>query len=131
MLFRYKMESNICSPCFHCDSKGRPGTAFRSFHTHSLKVSSLSDSHISGYTEIQKNYYHFKEKYIRHPGANPKKVPHVLSNGNELIAEIKARFKTANVTVVYIFRTRPNGPDQTEGIKFIPPDGTRYIFTQS
>ena len=98
MLFRCKMESNIRSPCFHCDGKGRPGTAFRSFRTHSLKVCSLSDSRISGYRNPKKIVIILRKKYPRHPGANPKKVPRVLSNDNELIAEIKARFKTANVT---------------------------------
>ena len=101
MLFRCKMESNILSPCFHCDGKGRPGTAFRSFRTYTLKVCSLSDSHISGYRNPKKIVIILRKKYIRHPGANPKKVPRVLSNGNELIAEIKARFKTANVTSFY------------------------------
>ena len=32
--------------------------------------------------------------------------------------------------VVYIFRTGPNGPDQTEGIKFGPPDRTRYLYSK-
>ena len=101
MLFRCKMESNIRSPCFHCDGKGRPGTAFRSFRTYTLKVCSLSDSHISGYRNPKKIVIILRKKYPRHPGANPKKVPRVLSNGNELIAEIKARFKTANVTLFH------------------------------
>ena len=98
ILFRCKMESDILSPCFHCDGKGRPGTAFRSFRTHSLKVCSLSDPHISGYRNPKKIVIILRKKYVRHQGANSKKVPRVLSNSNELIAEIKARFKTANVT---------------------------------
>ena len=101
LIFRCKMESNILSPCFHCDGKGRPGTAFRSFRTYSLKVCSLSDSHISGYQNPKKIVIILRKKYSRHRGDKAKYFNRVISNNDELIAEIKARFKTANVTLFY------------------------------
>ena len=97
MPFRCKMDSDIISSCFHCDGKGRPGTAFRSFRTYALKVCSLSDSPISGYRNPKKIAIILRKQYIRHPDDNPEKFNRVLSNSDELIAEIKARFKTANV----------------------------------
>ena len=97
-LFRCKQDSSILNPCFHCDGKGRPGTAFRSFRTHQLKLCSLSDSHISGYQNPKKIVFILRKIYSRYPGNRAKKLSRILSNSNEVIAEIKARFKTANVT---------------------------------
>ena len=98
MPFRCKMDSDIISSCFHCDGKGRPGTAFRSFRTYALKVCSLSDSPISGYRNPKKIAIILRKQYIRHPDDNLDKFNRVLSNIHELITEIKARFKTVNVT---------------------------------
>ena len=69
-----------------------------SVHTVTLKVCSLSDSHISGYRNPKKFVIILRKKYSHHPGASTKKFSRVLANSNELIAEIKSKFKTANVT---------------------------------
>ena len=100
LIFRCKMESDIRSQCFQCNGKGRPGTAIRSFRTHALKACSLDDaaSPISGYRNPKKIAIILRKQYHRFPGDNPHKFTRVLSNSDELLAELKAKFKATVVS---------------------------------
>ena len=94
MIFRCKMEYNIRSQCFRCNGKGRPGTAIRSFRTQALKACSLNDSiPIAGYRNPKRIVIILRKQYKRHPNDKPEDFKRVLSNSDQLIAEIKSRFK--------------------------------------
>ena len=93
LLFRCKMDPDIRSQCFRCDGKGRPGTAIRLFRMQALKVCLLDDSiPIAGYRNPKRIVIILRKQYIRHPGDNPGKFSRVLSNSDQLIAEIKNKF---------------------------------------
>ena len=94
LLFRCKMEGNIRSQCFKCNGKGRPGTAIRSFRTQALKACSLDDSiPIAGYRNPKRIVIILRKQYKRHPSDKPGNFNRVLSNSDQLIAEIKSKFK--------------------------------------
>ena len=94
LMFRCKMEYDIRSQCFKCNGKGRPGTAIRSFRTQALKACSLDDSiPIAGYRNPKRIVVIVRKQYERYPGDKPESFLRVLSNNDELIAEIKSRFK--------------------------------------
>ena len=94
VIFRCKVEHQIRFECFKCNGKGRPGTAIRSFRTQALKACSLDDSiSIAGYQNPKRVVIILRKQYKRHPGNKPEKFDRVLSNSDQLIAEIKSRFK--------------------------------------
>ena len=94
LIFVCKMEYQIRSQCFKCNGKGRPGTAIRSFRTQALKACSLDDSiPIAGYQNPKKVVIILRKQYKRHPSDKPERFNRVLSNSDQLIAEIKSRLK--------------------------------------
>ena len=94
LIFRCKMEHNIRSQCLKCNGKGRPGTAIRSFRTQALKACSLDDSiPIAGYRNPKRIVIILRKQYERYPGDKPGNFQRVVSNSDQLIAEIKSRFK--------------------------------------
>ena len=99
LIFRCKMERQIRSQCFKCNGKGRPGTAIRSFRTQALKACSLDDSiPIAGYQNPKRVVIILRKQYKRHPSDKPERFNRMLSNSDQLIAEIKSRFKVDVVT---------------------------------
>ena len=93
------MDAKVHNKCIHCDGKGRPGTAFRSFHTKVLKACSLDDSMspITGYQNPKKIAVILRKSYQRYAGDTRTKYDRVLSNNDELLTELKARFIKANI----------------------------------
>ena len=99
LIFVCKMNVKIRDQCFHCDGKGLPGTAFRSFRTQVLKACSLNDamSPITGYQNPKKIAVILRKSYQRYAGDQRTRYDRVLSNNNELLTELKARFINTNV----------------------------------
>ena len=99
LLFVCKMKASILNQCYHCNGKGRPGIAFRSFRTHALKACSLNDSMspITGYRNPKKIAVILRKPYKRYVGDQRTTFDRVLSNNDELLRELKARFAKANV----------------------------------
>lgn len=99
LVFECKMDARIRKQCFHCDGKGRPGTTFRSFRTQVLKACSLDDSMspITGYQSPKKIAVILRKSYQRYAGDTRTKYDRVLSNNDELLTQLKARFVKANI----------------------------------
>ena len=99
LVFVCKMNVKIHNQCFHCDGKGRTGTAFRSFRTQVLKACSFNDtkSPITGYQNPKKIAVILRKSYQRYAGDKRTRYDRVLSNNDELLTELQARFIKANI----------------------------------
>ena len=101
LLFRCKMEHKIIEHCFHCSGKNLSGTIVQMFRSHVLKSCSINDTaSVNGYRNPQKIVYIRRKPYDRRPHDNPEKFHRVISNSDQLLAELKAKFK-ANITYFY------------------------------
>ena len=100
-LFRCKQDKELKKRC-ECSGKGKAGTTIKSFRTQVLKACSISDSiKTSGYHHPQKIVVILRKQYSRFPGDKPEKFHRVISNDKELIATLRKKFTTANVTSFY------------------------------
>ena len=102
LFFKCKGESDLLSPCLNCHGRGRSETEFQTFRSHVLKVCSIDDSQpISSYRSPKNIIVILRKPYKRTPKDDPSRFERVLSNGDEMVSQIKAKFHAVNVTVIY------------------------------
>ena len=101
LLYRCKMESNIMEQCYQCSSKDRSGTTIALYRSFVLRKCSVDDSvQVNGYRFPQKIVYLRRKQYLRRPNDSPQKFHRVISNADEMLAELSKSFKV-NVTYFY------------------------------
>ena len=101
LLFKCKGESDLVESCLKCNGSGRPQTQFQMFRSHVLKTCSVDDSYpTSTYWSPNNIIVILRKPYKRMPSDNPSRFERVLSNGDDMVSAIKAKF-LANVTVIY------------------------------
>ena len=102
LFFKCKGESNLLSPCLNCHGRGRSETEFQTFRSHVLKVCSIDDSQpTSSYRSPKNIIVILRKPYKRTPVDDSSRFERILSNGDKMVSQIKAKFHTVNVTVIY------------------------------
>ena len=102
LFFKCKGESDLLTPCLNCHGKGRSETEFLRFRSHVLKVCAIDDSKpASSYQSPRNIIVILRKPYKRTPTDNADRFERILSNGDEMVSQIKAKFHTVNVTVIY------------------------------
>ena len=101
LLYRCKMESNLIEQCYQCNNKNRSGTTIDMYRSFVLRTCSVDDSvQINGYRFPQKIVYLRRKQYLRRPNDSAGKFHRVVSNADQMLAELSKSFK-ANVTYFY------------------------------
>jgi len=102
LFFKCKGESDLLSSCLNCHGKGRSETEFQRFRYHVLKVCLIDDSlPTSSYRSPKNIIVILRKPYKRTPTDDTSRFERILSNGDEMVSQIKAKFHTINVTVIY------------------------------
>ena len=101
LLYRCKMESDILEKCYQCNGKDRSGTIIDMYRSHVLRTCSVDDSvQVSGYRSPQKIVYLRRKQYLRRPNDAAGKFHRMVSNADQMLAELSATF---NTTVTYFY----------------------------
>ena len=101
LLYRCKMESDILEKCYQCNGKNRSGTIIDMYRSHVLRTCGVDDSvQVSGYRSPQKILYLRRKQYLRRPNDAAVKFHRMISNADQMIAELSTTFKV-NVTYFY------------------------------
>ena len=101
LLFKCKAESNLRDLCLRCNGSRRSQTDFQTFRYHVLKTCLIDDSYPkSTYWSPNNIVVILRKPYRRTPHDDPSKFERILSNGDDMVSAIRAKF-LANVTVIY------------------------------